>query len=138
MMRARWLVGIGMLLLAGCSAGYKVAPVSGRITMNGDPLPRAQITFQPLSSGGEEPGPGSSAVTDDDGRYVLKLLSSGKPGAVVGRHRVMIFTYRPSNSKEETAVPVETIPACFNLESKLSADVPPEGTQTADFPLETP
>src|ERR1700724_2573379 len=98
-MKARWLVGMGMLVLAGCGGGCQVAAVSGQVTMNGQPLPGAQVTFQPIGSSGEDPGPGSSGITDDQGRYTLKLLTLSKPGAVVGKHRVMIFTYRPSNSK---------------------------------------
>jgi hypothetical protein len=137
-MKARCLVGMGMLILAGCGGGYQVATVSGQVTMNGQPLAGAQVTFQPLGSGSEDPGPGSSGITDDQGRYTLKLLTSNKPGAVVGKHRVMIFTYRPSQSKAEGAVEPETIPPRFNLDSKVFFTVPPEGTQTADFLLVTP
>ena len=138
MTTVRRLAGMALLVLAGCGGGYPVAAVSGHVTMNGHALPGAQVTFQPVGSGADEPGPGSSGVTDDQGRYTLTLLTSNKPGAVVGRHRVMIFTYRPSASKTEGAIERETIPARFNLDSKVFFTVPPEGTQVADFALEKP
>jgi hypothetical protein len=137
-MKARWLVALAMAGLIGCAGGYQVAAVSGQVTLNGHPLPGVQVTFQPVGAGGEDPGPGSSGITDNEGRYTLKLLTTQKPGAVVGKHRVMIFTLRPSNSKGEGAVPRETIPARYNLDSKVFFAVPPEGTQAADFGLEQP
>jgi hypothetical protein len=137
-MSIRCLAGKVLLIAAGCSGGYKVASVSGQVTINGQPLPGAQVTFQPIGSGREDPGPGSSGITDDQGRYNLKLLTSKQVGAVVARHRVMIYTYRPSRSKTEGAVEPETIPSRFNLESTLYFTVPREGTQAADFPLVTP
>jgi hypothetical protein len=127
-----------VLVLVGCGDGFKVTAVSGQVTMNGHPLPGAQVTFQPIDTAGDDPGPGSSGITDNQGQYTLKLLTSKKPGAVVGKHRVMIFTYRPSPSKEEGAVIPETIPPRFNLDSKLFITISPEGTQTADFALEAP
>ena len=51
-MKARWLVGMAMLVLTGCGGGCQVAAVSGQVTMNGQPLPGAQVTFQPIGSSG--------------------------------------------------------------------------------------
>ena len=138
MMKMHSLVGLALLTLTGCGSGYQVAGVSGQVTWNGHPLPGVQVTFQPVGAGGEDPGPGSSGITDNEGRYTLTLLTTHKPGAVVGKHRVMLFTYRPSNSKVEGAVERETIPARYNLDSKLFFTVGPEGTQAADFNLEQP
>src|SRR5262249_30695320 len=131
-MRSRLIGGMLLLSLSGCGEPYKVGAVSGKVTRNDKPLAGVQVTFQPVGSGNLNPGPGSRGLTDAEGCYPLRLLGPDRPGAVVGKHRVMIFTYRPGGGKEEKAVAPETIPAWFNVESKLFFTVPPEGTETAD------
>src|SRR5262245_65916979 len=91
-MHRRFVALSAILLAAGCGGGeFKVAPVSGTVTMDDRPLARVYVNFQPMgSTDNPNPGPGSYAVTDDQGRYTLKLVEGGKPGAVVGRHKVSI------------------------------------------------
>src|SRR5262249_34965527 len=75
----------------GCGGGPKVAPVSGRVTLDGQPLAGASVNFQPLSDGNNlNPGPGSYGKTDADGRYSLRVVVDDRPGAFVGKHRVEI------------------------------------------------
>ena len=71
---------IPLLLLVGCGQEpHAIAPVSGRVTLNGKPLPNAGVTFSPMPAGAKvDAGPGSAGVTDADGHYTLKLV--GKPG----------------------------------------------------------
>src|SRR5262245_52492362 len=93
-MRCRLIV-LGLLLpLLGCSGeGYKVAAVSGRVTLDGKPLARAYVHFAPIGSKDRiAPGPTSQGRTDSDGRYTLTLDSNRRPGAVVGKHKVYIIT----------------------------------------------
>src|SRR5262249_48651873 len=90
------------LLLTGCVGGYSVAPVSGRVTLTGTPLADAAVLFQPVSSdGNENPGPGSTGVTDADGRYTLTLVGKDIKGAVVGKHKVRITMFRKDDSSED-------------------------------------
>src|SRR5262249_22128397 len=92
MKRLRFLAA-GMLLVAAasCSSG-KFVPVSGGVTLDGKPYPRAVVSFQPLGTeGNPNPGRGSSAYTDENGRYVLKC-DNRINGAVIGKHRVRIMT----------------------------------------------
>jgi len=72
--------------IAGCSQrGPQIAPVHGRITLDGQPLPKAEITFHP--AGSERP---SAGRTDSDGRYEL-MFKRGEPGAMVGQNTVTIL-----------------------------------------------
>lgn len=133
---AAWLVA-APLLLAGCSGNpYEIAPVSGRITLDGDPVAKAIVSFEPVGEGDKlRLGPGSFGVTDAEGRYTLETVDR-RSGAVVGEHRVTISTFRaaPDRSKMEV-VRKEEIPARYNDESELTFVVPPEGSENADFEL---
>lgn len=138
-------------LMAGCSSGPKFAPVSGRITMkDGSPLPNVIVSFQPIETkGNENPGPGSSGVTDADGRYSLSISSQQYVGvgAVPGKHKVRIGSILSGEGKNVTDAEVgspdgapleghEIIPTMYNQNTKLEFTVPPEGTDKADFQLE--
>lgn len=78
--------------LTGCAGEPKFHPVSGVVTLNGKPFPEGVVSFQPIGSkDNPTPGQGSSAYTDGNGRFVLKV-EEGKPGAVAGKHLVRIMT----------------------------------------------
>jgi len=146
-----WTVALVIGLTAGCGSrsGYKVVPVSGRVTMDGKPLARAHVNFQPVGDEqNREPGPGSYAVTDEQGHFVLKLADgSNRSGAVVGTHIVKISTVLKGEEfdpKSETGSPddyvpptKERIPPEYNENTTLSFDVPPEGTSQANFDLKS-
>jgi hypothetical protein len=80
---AMLLVAAAGVLMAGCSRRAPVAPVEGTLKMKGKPLANVKLDF--LS---EVSGPRSSGVTDSNGRYTL-TCDDGRPGAVVGPHRVV-------------------------------------------------
>ena len=125
----------GIVLLAifclGCnSRPYEVVPVSGHITINGEPLANASVTTQPIAQGDSiYPGPGSFGKTDEQGRFSLELVDPEEPGAVVGKHRLMItqagFSERPE-SDLITDVPVDTLPPKCR-DGSLTIEVPREG-----------
>jgi hypothetical protein len=75
-------------LLAGCSSGPTLAEVKGRVTMNGKPLGNVRVDFHPDPDKGTT-GAGSSGTTDADGNFALKF-GDGRPGAIVGHHRVIL------------------------------------------------
>jgi len=58
------LISVGFA--CGCGS-YKLAPVSGQVTVNGKPLPNAAVIFQPKRAKTSTPGPGSYGKTDDQG-----------------------------------------------------------------------
>jgi len=126
-------------LAAGCS-GPRVVPVSGRVTLNGQPLANVHVSFQPVSVGTDQnPGGGSYAITDNDGRYTLKLVHGDTPGAVIGKHRVAITPRNTDDDVDRRGKGAVTgVPAKYNLNTELSFDVLPGGTDKADFPLTSP
>ncbi len=131
------LVALG---LAGCGSEYPVAPVSGEITLNGAPLAGARVGFEPMREGDDlEAGPGSYGVTDEQGRYQLTALD-GRPGAVVGNHRVWVRTYQAREGPHGQIIPVtpERVPKRYNIQTELTFEVPPGGSDEADFALSSP
>jgi hypothetical protein len=88
--------GFLLILIAGCGQapeGPPLAPVSGRVTLDGKPEPNAYVTFQPVTGSrklDEEPGPQSHAVTDEEGRFVLRTVFGDRPGAMIGTHKVNV------------------------------------------------
>ena len=96
------LIGIlGVLTAAGCSSNSvvypEVAAVVGVVTLNGQPLQAATITFVP------EAGRSSSGVTDSSGKYSLHYTGTIR-GAMLGTHRVMIKKMVPDKNFTTSAV----------------------------------
>ena len=101
----------GYLFLAtGCDDSNlpPLAPVTGRITYRGQPLPAATVTFNPGSD-----ARAATALTDADGRYTLGTYSISD-GAVHGKHRVTIVARgaeRPLKPGERgSGIPGEMMP----------------------------
>jgi hypothetical protein len=131
--------------VVGCG-GSNIVPVSGVVQLNGKPYKNAIVSFQPTGSkDAPNPGRGSAGVTDEQGRF--KLIYDGeKPGALIGRHRVRIFTQFGSGSSEEGAAGrkaskagsfVERIPPEWNENSEKEFEVPSGGTDAANFDIQT-
>jgi len=138
-MRLRLLVFAAACLAAGCG-GPNVVPVSGRVTLDGKPVSGVHVGFQPVASAGNKnPGGGSYAITDADGRFTLRLVEGGGSGAVVGKHRVEITTRTEADNVTDSRVkgpdPKTVVPAKYNRNSDLTFEVPAGGTDKADFPL---
>ena len=82
-------LAIMILTFVGCSGtDFSIAPVSGKITNNGEPVPNLRVVFTPMpNEANTDPGPWSTAVTDAQGMYQLKTRYK-KNGAAVGKHTV--------------------------------------------------
>jgi hypothetical protein len=89
---ANRLIAAGVLLLGaclvGCSSDPPLAPVSGKVTMNGKPLKNVRVDFHPDADKGTR-GKGSTGTTNEQGEFTL-TYEEGKPGAIVGHHRVIL------------------------------------------------
>ena len=86
----RIVLPLAAVLIAGCSGGPKLVPVTGRVTMNGTPLKNVKVEFHPDPDAGAI-GPSSTGITDGDGNFTLTCAARGNAaGAVVGRHRVVL------------------------------------------------
>jgi len=70
---------------SGCGSG-DFAPVSGKVTFNGEPVAKLRVILSPEPIGENNAvGPFSLGVTDDDGKFTLKTRY-GDAGAFVGSH----------------------------------------------------
>jgi hypothetical protein len=145
-MRLRFLAACALLAAAiGCSGGADFAPVSGVVKLDGKPYGKAVVSFQPIGSeDNPNPGRGSSAYTDENGRFVLTSDETAD-GAVVGKHLVRIMTRGndvvgqspKGGTPDETPTnrTVDPIPPEWNSLSDKEFDVPPGGTDQANFDI---
>jgi hypothetical protein len=143
-MQIRYVLVAALVGATGCSRSF--APVKGKVTMNGAPLPNVLVSFQPIAEDGApaEVGTGSTGKTDDNGEYSLQA-ANGKDGAAVGKHRVTITAMASEEEQSDRrhkrggpASTAEAIPRRYNADSKETFDVPSGGTDHADFPLTKP
>ena len=83
-----------LLLLAGCGSGHpETAPVSGKITYDGNPVTQGKIVFYP------EHGRSATGQIGPDGSYTLTTFDQGD-GAVLGKHRVTIKSTRVTGQEQ--------------------------------------
>lgn len=84
-------VCIVALSLAGCSSGPPpLASVKGRVTFEGRPLSKVRVEFIPELPTGDR-YLRSLAQTNDNGEFEM-YCDDGRPGAVIGWHRVVLAT----------------------------------------------
>ena len=126
-----------VLFLTGCGDG--LSAISGKVTMDGKPLPNAIVTFVPAEGGSSATG-----QTDDAGAY--KLISVLGDGLPPGKYKVTVTTAQTTtasdsseidmNSPEylamasgvgmesgKTKAPKEPIPAKYNSATQLLQEV---------------
>jgi len=120
--------------------------VTGKVTMDGAPLPNALVTFTPT-------GGGSNGVgrTDANGQYIL--VSTDQQGALIGQHKVSVTSIQEAApvaeiSSDDPAYAaqaaggessdykpfVEKIPAKYNANTELTKEVK-SGANTIDLEL---
>lgn len=122
--------------IAGCTSD--IAPVAGRVTLNGKPLAGAIVTFQPVRDPSADPptATGSVGVTDGEGRYELQLVDPSRAGALIGDHAVTISTGTAS-AVDGAPADGERLPEAWR-DSSQRFTVPAGGTSQADFDIVTP
>ncbi len=133
------LLGVSLwaawFLLVGCGESNSVplGQVQGTITVDGQPLDGAEITFEPAN------GRPSVGMTDDAGHYFLEYTME-KRGAVLGSHVVRIRGARNASGGEgdgpQVAARKENLPAKYHTASELTAEVN-KGKNVIDFDLVT-
>ena len=110
-------------VLCGCgSNNVSMAPVTGRVTMQGQPVRNVFVVFHPQPKEGGVVAPTRPAMgqVDEDGRYELSTKVTGD-GAAVGIHRVSIVAVNrnarpPGNVAPDYQVEVGTEPNIIDLE----------------------
>jgi len=132
-------------LFGGCGkAPYKVVPVSGKVTLDGNPVPKLGVFFQPVVlDSSTDPRPGSVGRTNEQGDYELTVPdpSGLKKGALVGKHRVAFTRSQPSSGPSSdlgvrmTPDPVLDPVLLRYQKSPWEVEVPSAGTKRMDFEL---
>lgn len=126
--------------LVGCAPeGPELAEVSGTVTLDGRPLPNADVIFIPTEAAKGTP---SYGTTNAEGYYTLKFTRD-KSGAMLGRHDVEIKTEKltPAEIRERKAygqgVPKYIpVPAKYAKRGALTAEVE-AGDNEVNFNLES-
>jgi hypothetical protein len=112
------LGAFGLVGLMGCDNGPVVSSVHGKVTLDGAPLANANLLFSP-----EKAGRSSLGRTDANGEYKL-LFNTETDGALVGKMKVRITTAEEyTDSRDRTRLRPEKLPAKYNEQSELTADV---------------
>lgn len=126
------LLVLAIVPVVGCDEGggygeLGLVPVTGKVTLDGNPLPSAHVSFH--SSDGRS----SSGRTDAEGNYTLQYDSVEK-GTTPGPKLVRIRAGNPAKGidpfeegMDPTAAPVdptdEIVPAQYNTASTLNVEV---------------
>ena len=130
-----------LLAATGCDSGPPTGTVTGVVTMDGEPLDSALVTFVP-----KEGGQSALGKTNEVGEY--ELYRRGEPGALLGPYKVTVTTLHndspdsplqaPSDSEaymqqamgggsassaRARTSPKERIPPRYNKNSELSQTV---------------
>lgn len=95
---------LAVVSLVGCG-GQQNAPVEGRVTLDGRPLPNATVTLSQLRA--TDPGP-FTGTTDAEGKFTLASADKQQTGSAPGEYMVMITTVKtPAGADEYTPPPTE-------------------------------
>ncbi|MCC7475280.1 MAG: hypothetical protein IT425_07780 [Pirellulales bacterium] len=126
---------------AGCDRGLPIAPASGTLSLNGQPLANANITTQPIGAGTPNPGPGSFATSDSQGHFELELVKPARKGAIIGQHRLMISPPNTTPQNDSTQVTSSGITVFTDTPKSNRAAVPtswPTSFNDGSLTLEIP
>ena len=126
----RTLLFMSLLSLStGCAKGPELGDVTGRITLEGEPVEAAYVTFLPMFPGGME----LVGKTDADGNYDVQYSATRK-GIPPGKYQILLSTLddikNPNGSN--TKVPERFHPIYVNNDSPLTFEVVP-GENDASF-----
>lgn len=120
--------------LAGCgSGGLPTAPVRGKITFQGKPVPNGSVVTMP-----EGDMPSATGEIKPDGTYELTTYTAGD-GAVLGKHTLMIMAVEDMSDKlpeERSPTPGLIVPSKYTsfATSGLTIEVK-QGENKFDFEL---
>jgi len=128
-----------LVLLAGCGESMKRADVTGKVTVDGQPLENGAISFFPADG----KGPTGGGIIED-GEYLVQMpLADADPGQP-RRMKVTISAPKVVGMKKlynteqslERPVTAESLPPRYNAKSELTIDVKP-GSNEQNFDLKS-
>lgn len=120
--------------ISGCGGGNSAGllSISGQITLDGQALPDATVTF--ISDSGQI----SAGKTDEQGKYKL-VSGTGETGAAPGQYRVEISASQAVEGKvdsEGEKILEQVVPDKYNQKTTLTADLSAP-RDDLDFSLES-
>ena len=121
-----------LLASAGCG-GPTVPPIvlaTGVVTINGEPLPNAKVQFLPTAEG-LDGNYMARAVTDDDGKFELKMPGD-KPGVCSGEC-IVVVKEGPTPGRRMTQDALEEMESF--RESLANRPIPKAYQNAAETPL---
>ena len=131
------LTGGTVLAASGCSNGSdeKLAPVSGKVTVDGKPLTTGSVSFRPDASQGNMSQHQPNSAIDTEGNFEL-FVPPARKGAPLGWYKVVVTAYddpwpgKPLKSfidmrysdEKTTPLTIEVVekpePGCYDLKLK--------------------
>jgi hypothetical protein len=114
--------------LSGCGSGkseLSLAPVEGRVTLKGSPVPGALVQFSPGK------GPSSVGYTDESGAFTL--MSNEQEGAIPSTHSVKVTLGLPKPPELNTGAAPQEVP----VSSKPPTDYVFDATVTVESGMNT-
>lgn len=138
-MRRIVLCGLVLLLATGggCGGGRQgpeTVEVVGFVSLNGEPLPGADVFFHPVSS--DTNLQACQAVSGADGRFTMQThVAAGeyKPGMIPGEYRVSISKLDTSNVTSTFTAPTNVLPAKYASPDTSGFKVTVSGDKVNDF-----
>lgn len=128
-----WLIA-SMTLCVGC---HKADPlnrqaVSGKITLDGEPLTSGSIEFSPVDKGT------LSGATIDNGIYAIPKEKGLSPGAYIIRISAANNDAEPIGLPgESNKIAPELVPAKYNVDSDLEFTVKADSENTFNLDIKT-
>lgn len=119
------VLAVLVFVTAGCDSGGKLKPVSGTVTYKGEPLDTGTVTFMSINPPAQA---GGALVTN--GKFKIAAPNGLEPGT----YRVLISSPKGVGQRTPEQIAAgasapgkERIPASYNTESKLTAEVTQSG-----------
>jgi hypothetical protein len=133
------LAGFGLAGCAGATDDLPRKAISGRVTLDGQPLARGSIAFDPADQGQQHPVSVGAAI--EGGSFAIPAATGPTPG----KYRVAILApdaaaeaalpESPGAPPKRSQAKVGAIPDRYNARSTLSADVTPGGPNSFTYEL---
>lgn len=134
-------------VLVGCGSGVKpevippLHPVTGKVTLDGQPVEKVAVTFVPAEN---NTGNGASGSTDAEGRFTL-TYRTGDPGIPAGDYIVLCTKLTmpdgspiPEGQTAADVMAVDQIPERYRrTDNPRNAVSVPEGGKNFDLDLKS-
>ncbi|VTR98424.1 hypothetical protein [Tuwongella immobilis] len=104
--RPSWLIGLSLLLVCGCGKPPFV-PVTGTVTMNGQPLAQCKVGFFPDGEFDPDRSGYGFGITDAQGKYEIQH-PQGEKGIYPGSYKITLVLWVDSKGN---VLPFDTKPS---------------------------